>query len=470
MRKLLIAFLAIPFVSCNDSIQKTAYFGGEIINPRDSIVILYKDDEPVDTAILDSQNRFLFKLGLDDKEGDLFKFRHFPEHQYVYIQGGDSVMARVNTLNFDESLVFSGRGSEKNNFLIEMFIRDEEEQRLIYNYYSLNPEAFSKKIDSLRAMKLEQYEYLIVNHRLSDAARNVAKASVDYPNYKSREFYPYMHKRLTNIAREDLLDLPDDFFDFRKDVNYNDKDLSFYKPYFDFMITHFNSMAYAKCVKECQKGIKNAGKSVHYFIHRLELVDSKVKEETLKDYLFRNTAYAYYLEDQNEADNLLFLEKFRALDKSNKYKNEIESLYNNIRNLSKGATLPSLKLIDTESQQTDLSQVYQHQNTVIYFWTFYQKGHSKYINDRVISLEQEYPTVNFVGICLNENYDEWMQTILSQGLREQPQYLSLNQEAMSRELTINSLNKVIVVDRHNHIVNAFTHINSRELYRILKSL
>ena len=470
MRNLLIAFLVLPFISCDNSKNTIAYFGGEVINPRDSVVILYRDDEPIDTAQLNSENRFLFRIKLRDKKGDLFKFRHFPEHQYVFIQGGDSVLARVNTLNFDESLVFSGKGAEKNNFLIEMYLLDEDEQKLIYSYYNLEPVHFSRKIDSLRQMKMEQYEHLIVTQRLSGPAKNVARASIDYPNYRYREFYPYMYKKLKNTDRKKPVNMPEGFYAFRDNVNYNDKELRFYKPYFDFMVYHFNGLAYSKCVDECPRKEDSNENSVHYYIHKLKLIDNKVDEKGLKDYLFRNTAYTYYLEDQDEANNKLFMDKFLELDGDNKYLDEVQSLYTNIRNLQKGAHVPSLQLVDISGHHTNLDDVCHNKNTVVYFWTLFQKGHSKYITKYIMALQKEYPAVNFVGICLNENYEDWIETIAINNLRKEQQYLSLKRDKISKGLTVNNLNKVILVDNKSTIINAFTYIQSPEFHDILRSM
>lgn len=470
MRNLLIAFLVLPFIGCNNSENTIAYFGGEIINPRDSSVVLFKDDEPVDTVLLNSDNRFLFKLNLEDREGDLFKFKHFREHQYIFIQGKDSILARVNTLNFDESLVFSGRGAEKNNFLIEMFLLDEDEEKLVYSYYRLEPEEFGRKIDSLRAMKMEQYEHLIVNQRLSEPAKNVARAAINYPSYKSREFYPYMHKRLKGIDRKNLLDMPRDFFAFRNTIDYNNEELRFYKPYFDFMMYHFNSLAYVKCVKECAHEGDFIEKSAHYYLHKLDLINNKVREKGLKDYLFWNTAYTYYLNDQDTANNTRFIEKFRELNSDNKYRDEVESLYTSIQKLQEGSGIPPLQLIDTQGKHTDLAKVCRDHNTVIYFWTFFQKGHSRYINKHVLDLESQYPAVKFVGICLNEDYNAWTETITLNGLRRNRQYLSQKRDTVSRGLIVNNLNKVIVVDKNDRIVNAFTYINSPEFLETLNTL
>src|SRR5690554_6616939 len=86
----------------------TAYFVGEIINTKSEWVLLYKDGELIDSIPLDEKNRFFVKD--DSLPVNLYSFQHEPEYQYVYFDQNDSLMLRLNTHDFDGSLVFCGRG------------------------------------------------------------------------------------------------------------------------------------------------------------------------------------------------------------------------------------------------------------------------------------------------------------------------------------------------------------------------
>ena len=115
---LIICFLVLIY-GCDEkkNQSESTYFAGEIVNPTAPHVVLYKGQEPLDTAYLDSDNRFAFTL--DKLKDGLYNFNHHPEFQYVFLQKGDSMQIRLNTVAFDESLVFSGNGEQINNFLIE---------------------------------------------------------------------------------------------------------------------------------------------------------------------------------------------------------------------------------------------------------------------------------------------------------------------------------------------------------------
>ena len=118
MRKLLpLSYLLvlITLFSCNKSntIEDATYFGGEIINPKNDFVLIYKDKILIDSVILDQNNRFLYKF--KNFTPGLYHFNH-EEYQYVFIEPKDSILFRLNTIDFDESLTFSGKGADKNIF------------------------------------------------------------------------------------------------------------------------------------------------------------------------------------------------------------------------------------------------------------------------------------------------------------------------------------------------------------------
>ena len=122
MIRLLLSLSLLSVVACSTKTGEcpSITLKGEIVNPTSEYVVLYKDDMVIDSAKLNQDHRFNFNLqGIEE---GLYHFDHSPELQYVYLQEGDSTVIRLNTMEFDESLVFSGDGAAINNFLIEMFL------------------------------------------------------------------------------------------------------------------------------------------------------------------------------------------------------------------------------------------------------------------------------------------------------------------------------------------------------------
>ena len=116
MNKYLVPFILILLISCNEPVQaaKATYFGGKIINPKCSYVTLSDNYSFNDTIYLKKDNSFLGSYK-NFKEG-LYLFEHGPEHQYVYLEPKDSLLFRLNTWDFDESLVFSGKDAAQKQY------------------------------------------------------------------------------------------------------------------------------------------------------------------------------------------------------------------------------------------------------------------------------------------------------------------------------------------------------------------
>ena len=136
-KKILLLFkisLFFVVISCQNDFRDdnyTSYFGGEVINPKNNYILFLKDDELVDTIFLDKNNRFIKKF--DSLTPGLYTFKHEPEYQYVYFDKNDSLMVRINPMEFDESIVFCGRGDEKNNFLMELFLKNDSDRNKMFD-------------------------------------------------------------------------------------------------------------------------------------------------------------------------------------------------------------------------------------------------------------------------------------------------------------------------------------------------
>ena len=129
MKYIISVILTTFLFSCNTSSnsKSNTYFGGEIINPKSNIVLLLKNEKVIDEILLDENNRFISEY--PSLEEGLYTFKHGNEFQYIYFEPADSILIRLNTWDFDESIVFSGLGSSKNEFLINLFLQNEKEER-----------------------------------------------------------------------------------------------------------------------------------------------------------------------------------------------------------------------------------------------------------------------------------------------------------------------------------------------------
>ncbi|MBA6316534.1 transaldolase [Cellulophaga baltica] len=453
MYKYSFCLLLLTLTACfSDDKDSPTIFAGEIINPTSQTVILYKDDVVIDSAQLDMHNRFTIKL--KNLEEGLYNFRHAPQYQYVYLSKGDSLLVRLNTIYFDESLVFSGKGEEINNFLIEVFLNSEEEETAVNSYFNLDPEVFSIKIDSLRETKLALLSELQKEAELTPKSIEMAKASIDYSAYINKEKYPFKHLKKN---RDNLItDISEEFYDYRDELNFDNKDLTFFTPYYDYMKRHFDNVAFTHCAVDCSNGGRVINNQLHFNQHKLKLIDSVVKEKKLRDNLFRNVAMTYFLKvHDNVENNKVFLEDFHKLSNNNGHIAEIHGLYESVLKMQPTHELPAVTVIDSSGQLVSITDLASGKDDVIfYFWTDRNTRHFGNITKQVAKLKVLHPDTKFIGISLSKMDENWRKMIDSSDIGYDNQYRAEDDNMLRNTLIIDGLNKAILV-KNGLIVDAY---------------
>ena len=133
-KKILLLLLFTALLSCinkEENAVQTTWISGQIVNPTLDYVVFSKGNIILDTVKLDSNNFFLYKT--DKIKSGLYSFKH-NETQVFYIEPGDSILMHINTMDFDESLAYSGKGGEQNNLLMDLYLMNEIENQNLPNW------------------------------------------------------------------------------------------------------------------------------------------------------------------------------------------------------------------------------------------------------------------------------------------------------------------------------------------------
>ena len=443
----------------NEKGATSTYFSGEIVNPTSDFVVLYRGEEVLDSARLDADNRFVIRV--DSIEPGLYHFVQKPEMQYVYLEPGDSMQMRLNTVSFDESLAFSGKGEVINNYLINLFLEAEAEDPLIRDAFTrLEPERFLARMDSLKDDKLAALGQLRLDENLSDEAYEVARASILYKNFFYRERYPFWHRKLS--PDKTFHELPDNFYDYRQLISYNDPRLVFLRPYYDFMTYHIGNLAYMECQDSCNVDNPAVKEQLHFNLHQLSLIDSLVTSGELRDNLFRTVAFEYLLKNDSEENFEKFMADFHKVSGKNRHLGEIEELSESIRNLRPNHPIPSLQVESTDDQSVQLGEIDPGEGkkeVVFYFWSGPEPKHLMAISQKVRLLEDRHPGLRFVGICLRTDREQWKRLIGEYGLDTRWQFRADDFEHFAHTLVVYHPYKTIVC-RNGLIVDGFANLNT----------
>ena len=442
----------VLFCSCKNEFkgcEYVAYFGGEIVNPNNPYVLFCKDNEVIDTLKLDKNNRFFIQF--DSLAPGLYTFRHEPEYQYVYFDKNDSIMVRVNSKDFDGSVVFCGRGDQKNNFLIEQYLKNEKIKNSMFPIFDYDVAKFTKTVDSSYQDVKKFYATKKEVIKWSDEFDEYAKAAVDYPYYSRKEMYPILHKMRTGNNVFDKI--PNDFYAFRKNVNCNNVLLSNYSPFIMYLSNRLNNMGainYHNHLSEVDLALKTN-------INKLNIADTLIKNEKVKNTILNNIAFTYLLEDQNMVNNQKFLETYHKYSTDKSQKNEILKIGNAIQLLKAGNQLPEVSLINTKGEVVK-SASFTNKQTVIFFWTGDAMSHFEVVHKKIVAFHQKHPDYQFVGINLNDSQEDWQKLLSNYTFGGITELRCADFEDLKAKWVITKIHRTIILGDKGLIKNAFANL------------
>ena len=306
-----ILLILLLFFSCKS--DNTTVFSGKILNSTSDSISIYKDNNMIYETVVDVDG--LFNITIDTITSGLYTFYHEPEFQYIIIDENDNLQIRLNTLDFDESLVYTGKGSSKNNFLMDVFLRSENDELEINSKLDLAFDTFKNLVDSLYNKQMNSFKLFKENNILSNSSKEIINTAILYP-YISK-FHSYIIRN--NIEEEIQKDL---FINYQNEISYDLDALAYFKPYIDFLYLHIYNNVKIK---------KDYENSLDFNIQRLSYTDKIIKSKLVKSRVLRFHAFGFILQRQDDVKNKTFLKAFFEISKDNKVNEEINNLYNELK-------------------------------------------------------------------------------------------------------------------------------------------
>lgn len=438
--------------SCNTVFKGdnyTAYFGGEVTNPTSPYVLFCRDSKVIDSVKLDANNRFFIKF--DSLTPGMYIFKNEPEYQYVYFDKNDSLMVHINARDFDNSIVFCGRGDQKNNFLMNLYLKNEEDKEKIFDIFDYKVTKFIHNIDSSHQSREKFYLAKKEEIKWDAPFDTYAKAALDLHHYSKKELYPQIHKMRTG---EDVIEkLPTDYYDYRKNIDFSNATLSSYAPFVSYLTHMLNNMAainYHNHFTQVDLALKTN-------VNKLNIADTLIKNEKVKNIILNNIAFTYLLEDQNMVNNQKFLETYHKYSTDRSKKNEILKIGNAIQLLKVGNPLPEVMLVDETGAAVSSASI-SNKKTVLFFWTDNLRSHLIAAHKKVLDFKNKYPDYQFIAVNLDTDQQKWRNTLAKYNFSGITELRCKNFEDIKSKWAITKVHRTIILGSDGKIKNAFTNI------------
>ena len=442
IKKIISFFLIILIVGCKSEYK--TFISGKIIKPTNNEIQLLKDEKVIKN--ININNEGIFSTSIDDLNDGLYNFIHLPEFQYLIINKGDSLVLRLNSLDFDESLVFSGKGASKNNYLIDVFLEHEKDENYVKINYKSSRIIFKNIIDSLLSKKIKHYsDYNFKSNSISDLIINHA---ILIPLYSHIENYIILNKK--NHSKNIQY-----FNRYRKEINLNINELSHFKPYLDYITL--------KSINESFSEKRGYDYNLNFNLLRLNYIKNQISNETIKTKLLRFIAYEYLLEEKLLINIDQFIYEFLKISDNENTNNEVSILYKNIILLQVGKKFPEIKLFN-QNKIVNGTEINVNNKNIFVFWSYDQNAHQVNLFSKINIFSDKYSNYYFNLININKDSLKWKNNYSNKFYNNRiKNFRAVNFESMSKKMILNNLNKVIITD-NNGIIKKILTLNSLEKY------
>ena len=265
---------------------------GSILNPTQATVeITYINDDELVSAELDSEGNFSLTAKI---ESGFYFLNYGRNSAYIYLHPKDDLKIRFNSEKFIESMVFEGKGADRNNFLVKKSMVDKELTKDINAFYKVNEATYLDNLDTVKKTHLENLKDYSVETFFEDEI----KISLEYEQLLDIQNYASNYKFYIG----DEITPSKDFFKPIESLDLYNPSHYKYQPYYRYLVNSiWGKRIEAETNVDDMLDVLREVKSKEVIISLLNSFYTKIgtRKERSKDYLDlikRITTYEPFIE------------------------------------------------------------------------------------------------------------------------------------------------------------------------------
>jgi peroxiredoxin len=190
-------------------------------------------------------------------------------------------------------------------------------------------------------------------------------------------------------------------------------------------------------------------------INKLNIADTLIRNEKVKNNILNTIAFSYLLEDQNMVNNQKFLEIYRKHSTDNSSKNEILKIENAIKLLKVGNQLPEVNLVSKDGVTVSSNSI-MNKKTVLFFWTKEALTHLAAAHKKVLALKLLHPEYQYIAVNLDEDHKSWVNLLSNYKFTGVQEYRCVNFEDIKAKWAIMKIHRTLILEGDGKIKDAFT--------------
>jgi len=330
MKKILLSLIILSIISCAEKEIPVNYaiFSGKIENSSGPTLSVRNSEKAVKDFAVQSDGTFIDTIRNIDSGYYTFKYNN--ETSVFYLKPGDNINLTIDTKEFDETIKYTGIGSNENNYLAQKYLNDENLGKLVtYKYLgTLDENAFVKITDSINQLETA---YLNEQKDMDPDFKTLEEASIKYSKVNKLSKYELYRRYYTE---EKEFEVSDSYPNYNKGLNLQDESLIEVTSYIAYLNSHYGKMA-GKMVKK---------DSIDQALAMIKTISNEVTSTKIKDKLLYGAA-RYGVSYTKDLQN--YYDIFMANSTVEDHKNDVTEKYKKLIKLAKGQ--PSPKFNDYEN-------------------------------------------------------------------------------------------------------------------------
>ncbi len=386
MNKLWLLLVCVTFVACQTEVKKDyALFSGTVTGNAKEVKIFGNDFKHTIPIADDGTFSDTLKIELEG----YYDYSIGRERSAIYLTKGTDLNLTIDTKEFDESIVYTGKGAAENNILAQKFLEIEHIYANPKDFYALEPEVFKKKSIEIKnsiQQSLESEKDIIPSFVESETLNNTYAHLGRLYNYEGAHKY-YSKK-------QDLV-LPDDFFDEAKGVNFMDEKMYGSSSDYKNLVSRYLFKSLSDLETQYDNDTPKA---------LTELVKSIPSNSKIKEDLLFNMSFG--MSSSKKLDDLYAVLKTTS---NPEHQKQFEEQYNKFKVLVKGNPSPSFDYENYKGGSTSLADL-KGKYVYLDIWATWCGPCKKEI-PHLKKLEDSYhdKNIEFVSISIDrkKDYEAW---------------------------------------------------------------
>ncbi|NMM47762.1 TlpA family protein disulfide reductase [Marinigracilibium pacificum] len=397
MKKLFLLFLVVLSIACEKPSEVDyVLLSGKIENAEsDKVLILGYDFRKVISVADDGTFNDTLRINYEG----YFDLKIDEEKALLYLSNGADINLQTDYEAFDDSLTFTGKGAEENNYLAEKVKTVSKPTYEYAVFYSQPENEFKNQVESIKENSLN----LVNNYEgVSEDFVKVEEANIGYEYHNYLSSYPIYYKMFT---QSDSLELADGFYSENESFNYTDEKAFKTSPiYRDLVIKHYAT----------ELNNYTISNNDNYHLGFIELINTMpkgiVKEEFMHTMAFGMLKPNEYLEKTYS----LYLENTSRED----YLKEYKEKYDSFKSLTEDRPSPNFEFENYEGGKTTLESL-RGKYVYIDVWATWCGPCIKEIPE-LTKLQEQYAdkNISFVSISVDskDDYETWKNMVKDKNL------------------------------------------------------